>query len=97
MQRIHDVEIAGGKDAFTAPSSTNTSTSTTIKPSENSVSSWSDDDDFVSRSIGEKNAGTDATYLPQNGNKIFESRSPVVSEEECRFIEIEQQQHQSER
>jgi len=81
MQKFHATEVAGGKDAFCgkAINYDNGGDDNSFSPS------WTDDD-FLSHDIGENNAGMDATYLPKNGNRIFESRLPVVTTEECRFI-----------
>jgi hypothetical protein len=79
MTALHAAEVDGGKDAF----------SQKVPPSGDDadpfLSSWSDDD-FIDRHLGEKNAGMDANFLPKNGNTIFESLSPVLSEDECAFI-----------
>lgn len=75
MLKLHDIEVATGKDAFSGKSIIDA----------DSISSW-DDSDFIGRSIGDNNAGMDANYLPKNGNQIFESKYPVLSKEECEFI-----------
>mmetsp|Transcript_29097 Transcript_29097/g.78768 ORF Transcript_29097/g.78768 Transcript_29097/m.78768 type:complete len:516 (+) Transcript_29097:221-1768(+) len=93
MRKFHAREVEGGKEAFSATTTTtggpgsdgDSSDGDSGDANRPSPFSWSDDD-FVYRDIGERNAGVDATYLPNNGNAIFESRSPVVTAEECSFI-----------
>ncbi|VEU33667.1 unnamed protein product [Pseudo-nitzschia multistriata] len=81
MREYHAAEVAGGKDAF----GSKTSDENNVDDNVDRSSFWSDEN-FITYSIGENNAGIDATYLPKNGNSIFESRSSVVTGEECRFI-----------
>ena len=78
MLEIHASEIAGGKEAFAElPDNGNNKNLTTAV--------WSDDD-FTSRDLGESNAGSDGKSLPKNGSVVFESKSPVLTEDECRLI-----------
>lgn len=86
MTALHVAEVDGGKDAFSQKHPSGDDDRTRIDgDTDSSLSSWSDDD-FIDRHLGEKNAGMDANFLPKNGNTIFESLSPVLSEEECAFI-----------
>jgi tetratricopeptide (TPR) repeat protein len=86
MIELHVAEIDGGKDAFSQKYQSGDDDRTRVSDNtESSLSSWGDDD-FIDRHLGEKNAGMDANFLPKNGNTIFESLSPVLSEEECSFI-----------
>lgn len=75
MIKVHASEVAGGMEAF--------SDSTSGKTYE--ISSWNDND-FLGYHMGENHAGVDATVLPKNGNMVFESKSPVLSDDECSFI-----------
>jgi hypothetical protein len=87
MIELHVAEIDGGKDAFSQKYQSGDDDRTRVSDNtESSLSSWGDDD-FIDRHLGEKNAGMDANFLPKNGNTIFESLSPVLSEEECSFDE----------
>ncbi len=70
---IHASEVTSGRDAFFE------------KPFAAESSCWGDEA-FLGRNLGANNAGTDAKCLPKNGNMIFESASPVLSESECSFI-----------
>ena len=79
MMKFHASEVAGGNEVFARKHSEDDD-----GPPPGAVS-WSDDD-FIGRDIGAKNAGIDASYLPQNGNMLFESRSPVLTDDECSFI-----------
>jgi len=74
MINVHATEVAGGKEAFSDNSG---------KTCE--ISSWTEND-FLGRHLGENHAGVDATVLPKNGNMVFESKSPVLSDDECSFI-----------
>ena len=79
MIEAHASEVAGGLDFFgdTIPSNDDSDSQ--------DVHSWGDDA-FIGYNLGEHNAGLDANYLPKNGNMLFESKSPVLSETECSFI-----------
>ena len=81
MIEFHDAEIANGKDTFATKKLTIRNTG----QDASSLVSWGDDA-FIEHRFGENDAGMDANYLPKNGNKVFESVSPVLIEEECSFI-----------
>jgi len=46
---------------------------------------WSDDD-FVSRSVGQHNAGPDETDIHDNSDVIFQSKEPLISNEDCQAL-----------
>ena len=79
MTDVHNDEVAGGRKTF------HNSFQKTIDDHSMTSSSWSDDD-FIGRDVGVQNAGTDANYLPKHGTMVFESVSPVLTQEECSFI-----------
>ena len=47
------------------------------------------DDDFVVRSVGAGNAGTDATLLQRHGCDILETKDQIVTDQECAAIVAE--------
>lgn len=87
MIEFHASEVALGEEAFGMYN--HRSDGRKIHETSDSLSSplysWGDDD-FVGVDIGEENAGVDAICVPKNGHMLFESRSPVLTEEECTFV-----------
>ena len=78
MIELHAAEVAGGMEFFSKKSIDN--------KNDSEVWPFWGDGAFISYYLGEKNAGIDANYLPKNGNMVFESKSPVLSEIECSSI-----------
>ncbi len=79
MIEAHASEVAGGLEFFGDPISCNSDSDI------QDVQTWGGDA-FTGYNLGERNAGLDANYLPKNGNMLFESKSPVLTEAECSFI-----------
>lgn len=79
MMEAHASEVAGGLEFFGDTIAQN------IDSDGQDVRAWGDNA-FTGYNLGENNAGLDANYLPKNGNMLFESKSPVLSESECSFI-----------
>mmetsp|Transcript_9255 Transcript_9255/g.14233 ORF Transcript_9255/g.14233 Transcript_9255/m.14233 type:complete len:483 (+) Transcript_9255:101-1549(+) len=46
---------------------------------------WSDDD-FVSHSVGKRNAGPDEGEIVENSDVIFQSKNPLVSQQDCQEL-----------
>lgn len=85
---VHASEVAGGRKAFAKLDDDNYDDTGDNCHGDSFVSSLSilGDENFIGRDIGIDNAGMDAKYLPKNGNMVFESLSPIVSDEECSLI-----------
>lgn len=53
---------------------------------------WTEDDDFIRHCVGQGNAGPDEGTLFPNGDCIFQTVSPVFTEEECDALIAEAKQ-----
>lgn len=79
MQQEHDAEVRNGFHVWGRSSSASGRSGDTRKRI------WKDDDLFVARSIGVGNAGPSEFKL-KNGDKIFQTKQPVVSKKECKAL-----------